>query len=57
MEGFYMTKITYANDCVKKSDWRVFADFAQILIKQARELYQSDTAPVNIDATMFSCRR
>ena len=42
------------SNATKQRDWRIFADFAQILIKQARELYQSDTAPVNIDATVYA---
>jgi transposase len=42
------------SNATKQRDWRIFADFAQILIKQARELYQSDTAPVDIDATVYA---
>ncbi len=42
------------SDATKQRDWRIFADFAQILIEQARELYQNDSAPVNINATVYA---
>ena len=38
----------------KQRDWRIFADFAQILIDQARLLYGHYPKPVEIDATVFS---
>ena len=41
------------SNATKQRDWRIFADFAQILIEEARSLYKSDPSPVNIDATVL----
>jgi len=38
----------------KQRDWRIFADFAQILIERARLLYEHDPLPVKLDATVFA---
>jgi len=38
----------------KQRDWRIFADFAQILIEEARLLYGHDPLPVEIDATVYA---
>jgi len=35
-------------------DWRIYADFAQVLIRQARSLYTSDDLPVDLDATVYA---
>jgi transposase len=35
-------------------DWRIFADFAQILIKIAHEYYRQDSNPVNLKASVFA---
>lgn len=42
------------SNATKQRDWRIFADFAQILIGRARELYQNDSAPININATVYA---
>jgi len=42
------------SNAAKQRDWRIFADFAQILIEEARCLYKSDTPPVDIDATVYA---
>ena len=38
----------------KQRDWRIFADFAQILIERARLLYEHDPSPVKLDATVYA---
>jgi hypothetical protein len=38
----------------KQRDWRIFADFAQILIEEARLLYGHDPMPVELDATVYA---
>lgn len=35
-------------------DWRIYADFAQILIGQAKSLYTRDDLPVDLDATVYA---
>lgn len=35
-------------------DWRIYADFAQILIRQAKALYAGDDLPVDLDATVYA---
>ena len=42
------------SNATKQRDWRIFADFAQILIEEARCLYQADPPPVDIDATVYA---
>ena len=42
------------SNATKRRNWRIFADFAQILIKQARSLYGHDSKPVDIDATVYA---
>jgi len=42
------------SNATKQRDWRIFADFAQILIVQARSLYGHDPKPVDIDATVYA---
>jgi len=42
------------SNATKQRDWRIFADFAQVLIEEARRLYQSDPSPVNIDGTVYA---
>ena len=36
------------SNATKQRDWRIFADFAQILIEEARCLYQSDPSPLGV---------
>ena len=35
-------------------DWRIYAEFAQILIQQAKELYIDDSAFPDLDATVYA---
>jgi hypothetical protein len=42
------------SDATKHRDWRIFADFAQVLMKQAHILYQNDDNPVKIKAPVFA---
>lgn len=35
-------------------DWRIYADFAQILIGEAKSLYAEDELPVDLDATVYA---
>lgn len=35
-------------------DWRIFADFAQILIQQAKPLYANDPLDIDLDAKVFA---
>ena len=41
-------------DANEKRDWRIYADFAQILIHQARKLYQDDSFGVDLDNTVYA---
>jgi len=41
-------------DSNRAHDWRIFADFAQVLIQRARELYASDPFGVTLDHTAYS---
>lgn len=42
------------SNATQHRDWRIFADFATVLIEIAHELYQQDNNPVNIDAPVFA---
>lgn len=35
-------------------DWRIYADFAQLLIREAKSLYTTDDLPVDLDATVYA---
>lgn len=35
-------------------DWRIYADFAQVLIREARTLYAGDTLSVDLDSTVYA---
>ena len=35
-------------------DWRIYQDFAQVLIRNARELYQNDPLSVQLDQTAYA---
>ncbi len=35
-------------------DWRIYADFAQVLIKKARELYINDSFGIDLDQTAYA---
>ena len=43
--------LSHAN---QKRDWRIYADFAQILISEAKSLYSGDELPVDLDATVYA---
>lgn len=45
------TNIAYANT---NRSWRVYEDFAQLLIKKVRPLYQSDPSPVGLDEMVYA---
>lgn len=45
------TTLAYANE---QRDWRVFADFAQVLIAEARDLYAKDAAVANLTQTIYA---
>ncbi|MGD8228587.1 MAG: IS4 family transposase [Desulfobacteraceae bacterium] len=38
----------------KVRDWRIYADFAQILIRQARQLYAEESFAVELDQSMYA---
>jgi hypothetical protein len=38
----------------KVRDWRIYADFAQVLIKEARTLYAGDSFAVDLDKTVYA---
>ena len=42
------------SNATQRRDWRIFADFANVLIKLSHELYQHDDNPVNIKAPVFA---
>jgi IS4 transposase len=41
-------------DANERRDWRIFADFAQVLITEARELYAKDTAVGDLTQTIYA---
>jgi hypothetical protein len=41
-------------DANSKRDWRIYADFAGILIQRAKRLYAATTLPVDLDATAYA---
>ena len=41
-------------DANERRDWRIFADFAQVLITDARELYAKDTAVADLKQTIYA---
>ena len=41
-------------DANEMRDWRIFADFAQVLIHQARRLYADDDFGVELDQTVYA---
>ena len=45
------TTLAYANE---QRDWRIFADFSQVLIAEARELYAKDPAVANLSQTIYA---
>lgn len=45
------TTLAEANE---RRDWRIFADFAQVLIAEARELYANDAAVADLTQTIYA---
>ena len=43
--------IAYANE---NRDWRIYCDFAQILIHQARQLYANEDFGLQLDETVYA---
>jgi hypothetical protein len=41
-------------DANENRDWRIYADFAQVLIAQARSLYLNDAFGIDLDATVYA---
>lgn len=41
-------------DANEKRDWRIYADFAQTLIREARALYVNDPLGVELDSTVYA---
>jgi hypothetical protein len=41
-------------DANEHRDWRIYADFAQVLIARARELYANEDFGVDLDATVYA---
>jgi hypothetical protein len=48
-----VSKSTLA-DANEKRDWRIYADFARVLIHIARELYRNDDFGVELDETVYA---
>jgi hypothetical protein len=45
---------TTLSDANEARDWRIYADFAQVLIRQARKLYASETLGVELSETVYA---
>lgn len=41
-------------DANRVHDWRIFADFAQVLIARARQMYANDSLAVELDETVYA---
>jgi hypothetical protein len=41
-------------DANRTHDWRIFADFAQVLIRRARELYATEPMAVTLEQTVYA---
>src|ERR1700677_3029002 len=48
-----ITRTTLA-DANEKRDWRIYSDFAMVLISEARELYAGDPFGVNLKNTAYA---
>ncbi len=48
-----VSRITLA-DANRVHDWRIFADFAQVLIRRARRLYASQPLAVELEQTVYA---
>jgi hypothetical protein len=45
---------TTLSDANESRDWRIYADFAQVLIRQARKLYASETLGLELSETVYA---
>jgi hypothetical protein len=45
------------SDVNEARDWRIYADFAQVPIRQARKLYAVESLGVELPMTTPSCNR
>jgi hypothetical protein len=41
-------------DANENRDWRIYADFAQVLIARARPLYANEDLAVDLEATVYA---
>jgi hypothetical protein len=41
-------------DANEQRDWRIYADLAQLLVRQARQLYANDPLQVTLDETLYA---
>lgn len=41
-------------DANERRDWRIFSDFAQVLIRQARKLYANDSSVADLSQTLYA---
>ncbi len=49
----HLSHSTFA-DANEKRDWRIYADFAQVLIARARELYRSENLGMELENTAYA---
>src|ERR1700750_1610051 len=42
------------SDAHEARDWRIYADFAQVLIRQARQLYAAESFGVELSETVYA---
>jgi hypothetical protein len=49
--GISRNNLSNAN---RQRDWRIYADFAQVLISEARALYAKDDLGIDLDATVYA---
>jgi hypothetical protein len=49
--GISRNNLSNAN---RERDWRIYADFAQVLIKEARLLYAEEDLGIDLDATVYA---
>jgi hypothetical protein len=54
--GFRCPAVSRATlaDANEKRDWRIYADFAQVLIHEARRLYADDSLGLDLDQTVYA---
>lgn len=54
--GFRCPAVSRATlaDANEKRDWRIYADFAQVLIHEARRLYTGDRLALDLDQTVYA---